>query len=188
MKKKEQLIEITEKLIRERGYNGFSIKDLANTAGIKTSSVHYYFPEKKDLGVCVAQRYTETFKSALEKIDKEQSLDKILHEYASLFEKSYMKDKHLCLCAVLASEKGSLPEAVSKETKNFFEENLKWLTETFSKKGAKAPMDKALLVLSTFEGTLLLSNSLESDEVLGKIFKQLNSIMLAVCLPQDNIV
>ncbi len=38
-----------KRLIRTRGCNGFSYRDLAEHVGVKTSSIHYYFPGKDDL-------------------------------------------------------------------------------------------------------------------------------------------
>lgn len=171
MSKKDQLIEITEKIIRERGYNGFSIKDIANLAGIKTSSVHYYFPEKKDLGIEVTQKYTENFMEIVSKIDTSKELKTVLKKYIQIFEESYVKDKQLCLCAVLASERGSIPEEVSEESKNFFQENLNWLSEVISDKSNLNGHEKALFVLSTLEGALLISNSF-SDTKYFKIISR----------------
>jgi TetR/AcrR family transcriptional repressor of nem operon len=38
---REQLLEHTLILIRQRGCNGFSYRDLAELVGVKTSSIHY---------------------------------------------------------------------------------------------------------------------------------------------------
>ncbi len=46
---RELLLAHAEKLIRTRGCNGFSYRDLAEHVGVKTSSIHYYFPGKDDL-------------------------------------------------------------------------------------------------------------------------------------------
>ena len=56
MEKKEQaILKITEEMVRRGGYNGFSFREIAKQVGIKSSSVHYHFPTKEDLGVAVAK-------------------------------------------------------------------------------------------------------------------------------------
>src|SRR5690606_22091844 len=39
---REQLVCHAQALIRQRGYNGFSYRDLAEHVGVKTASIHYY--------------------------------------------------------------------------------------------------------------------------------------------------
>ena len=45
---REQLLAHALELIQRRGYNGFSYRDLAELVGVKTSSIHYYFPYSGD--------------------------------------------------------------------------------------------------------------------------------------------
>ena len=45
---REQVLEHTLVLIRRRGVNGFSYRDPTELVGVKTSSIHYYFPSKDD--------------------------------------------------------------------------------------------------------------------------------------------
>jgi TetR/AcrR family transcriptional repressor of nem operon len=54
-----KILDLAESLIRKNGYNGVSFRDLASGIGVKSSSVHYYFPTKEDLGAKVARRYTD---------------------------------------------------------------------------------------------------------------------------------
>ena len=55
---RDQLLAHAEKLIRTRGCNGFSYRDLAEHVGVKTSSIHYYFPGKDDLLYEAVEAYT----------------------------------------------------------------------------------------------------------------------------------
>ena len=66
MENREQnILAAAEALVRERGYNGFSFREVAREVGIKSSSVHYHFPTKEDLGAAIAENYTENFLSKL---------------------------------------------------------------------------------------------------------------------------
>jgi TetR/AcrR family transcriptional regulator, transcriptional repressor for nem operon len=46
---RDQLLQHARSLLMARGYHGFSYHDLARLVGVKTSSIHYYFPKKEDL-------------------------------------------------------------------------------------------------------------------------------------------
>ena len=53
-----KILAAAEQRIRTAGYHGFSFREIAADVGIKSSSVHHYFPTKESLGVAVARRYT----------------------------------------------------------------------------------------------------------------------------------
>ena len=61
MNKKQEILKQAELKVREGGYNNFSFRELANDVGIKSASVHYYFPTKADLGAELAAQYTLGF-------------------------------------------------------------------------------------------------------------------------------
>ena len=47
--KEDEILEVGQELIQTVGYDGFSYRDIADRVGIKSASVHYYFPAKTDL-------------------------------------------------------------------------------------------------------------------------------------------
>ncbi len=63
--KAEEILDIAERLVRGHGRNGFSFRDVASRAGVKSASVHYYVPARADLGAAVARRYTDRFMDGL---------------------------------------------------------------------------------------------------------------------------
>ena len=68
---RELLLAHAEKLIRTRGCNGFSYRDLAEHVGVKTSSIHYYFPGKDDLLYEAVEAYSARALGAVRGIDPE---------------------------------------------------------------------------------------------------------------------
>ncbi len=66
---REQLIEHALVLIRRRGFNGFSYRDLAELVGVKTSSIHYYFPSKDDLVLEAVREYSARTYERIRAID-----------------------------------------------------------------------------------------------------------------------
>jgi len=57
--KRENLQDLAQEHVRHYGLKGLSFRTLAEEAGIKSSSVHYYFPEKSDLATALIERYPE---------------------------------------------------------------------------------------------------------------------------------
>ena len=65
-----RLMDAAQLLIMERGYNAFSYKDLAESVGIRTASIHYHFPSKGDLGLAVMGRYLGKLDDALARFER----------------------------------------------------------------------------------------------------------------------
>jgi TetR/AcrR family transcriptional repressor of nem operon len=85
---KKQILDIAEDLLLDRGYNGFSYKDISSTLNIKNASVHYHFPKKTDLGVAIIQRATKRFEKWASSIDnQDMRYSKKLDEFCLVFKK-----------------------------------------------------------------------------------------------------
>jgi len=69
---RERILSAAEKRVRTVGFNAVSFRDLANDVGVKSSSVHYHFPQKEDLGEQLVKRYSERFQARLDQIDIEE--------------------------------------------------------------------------------------------------------------------
>ncbi len=54
---KQKILNAARLTMQDRGYAGLSFRDLAKEVGIKSASIHHYFPTKGELGAAVLQRY-----------------------------------------------------------------------------------------------------------------------------------
>jgi len=52
--------------VQDRGYSGLSFRELAKDVGIKSASIHHYFPTKGELGGALAERYRIDFQEYLD--------------------------------------------------------------------------------------------------------------------------
>ena len=106
----DRVLDVAERLVQRRGFNGFSYADIAAEVGIKTASLHYHFPTKADLGRALVVRYTEVFGAALAAIQAmdTSALDQ-LECYVRIFRDVLGADR-MCLCGMLAAEYATLPE------------------------------------------------------------------------------
>ena len=64
----QQILNVAETLIQTKGYNAFSYKDISELVGVKTSSIHYYFPAKEDLGKEVVKQHIDLLVNELEEL------------------------------------------------------------------------------------------------------------------------
>jgi TetR/AcrR family transcriptional repressor of nem operon len=174
--KEAEILKAAESMVREGGYNSFSFRDIATAVGVKSSSVHYHFPTKADLGAAVAKHYTNKFLSSLG--DPAQLIGDgkdPIKVYVGAFRDALVKDKRMCLCGILGAEIDGLPSKVSVQTKIFFERNIEWLTTAYSSKGSTPCAEiKAMQTLSLLEGAMITSNVLTDIDVFDKIVELLN--------------
>jgi len=160
------ILDVAEELAQTRGYNGFSYADVAAKLGVTTPSLHYHFPSKADLGCALIDRYQESFGAALVAIDRRGGTpgDR-LREYAALYDSVMMNDR-MCLCGMLAAEYATLPVAMQKGLKVFFDTNERWLTavlESGLRAGefqfTESSNARARVLLGALEGAMLVARS-----------------------------
>ncbi|MBO9356232.1 TetR family transcriptional regulator [Bordetella petrii] len=122
---REQLLSHAQALIRQRGYNGFSYRDLADRVGVKTASIHYYFPCKDDLLIEAIDNYAAGVTSLVQGIDTALPAKEQLDRYAALFEGG--PTDQVCLCGMLAADFASLSERARQSLQAFFRMHENWL-------------------------------------------------------------
>jgi len=173
---REQLLDHAQTLIKQRGYNGFSYRDLAALVGVKTSSIHYYFPSKEDLALEAVNTYSSGVLAEMYAIDSSLAADKQLERYVRLFGKLLVDGNTICLCGMLAAEIGALPEPVALAVRGFFNANEVWLAKVLAQ-GAQegslrfngSPERAARALYAAFQGSLLASRLFQSKDRLNEV-------------------
>lgn len=160
---REQILDHAITLMMLRGYNGFSYRDLTDLVGVKTSSIHYYFPSKDDLVLEAVGAYSEDVLSAIRAIDPALPADVKLSLYTKLFGRTLGDGNQICLCGMLAADIESLPENVRQAVQAFFRTNENWLADVLAQ-GAK-------------EGTLTFSG--KADNAARTLFAAYQGSVLA---------
>jgi TetR/AcrR family transcriptional repressor of nem operon len=123
-----RILDIAERLVQSRGFNGFSYADVAAELKISKASLHYHFPGKAELGEALIGRYASRFADALEAIDRRggdapAKLDAYARIYADV-----LRDRRMCLCGMLAADYDTLPKPMRDAVIRFFDDNEAWLT------------------------------------------------------------
>ena len=162
----QKVLDVAERLVQTRGFNGFSYADIAGELGVSKASLHYHFPAKADLGRSLIGRYTTNFTAALATIDKKtKKAREKLERYAGIYAE-VLKHGRMCLCGMLAAEYATLPKPMQKELRHFFDENERWVAavlEEGSRSGelefSGSPREVAPLLVSSLEGAMMLARS-----------------------------
>jgi TetR/AcrR family transcriptional repressor of nem operon len=160
----ERILDAAERLVQQRGFNGFSYADIAAELGITKASLHYHYPSKADLGQALIARYSERFLDALQAIDADaEDAPAKLAAYAGLYA-TVLKGERMCLCGMLAAEYTTLPEQMRGAVIAFFELNETWLAGVLDAGRSDGTLefdgptrDVAQTTISTLEGALLVS-------------------------------
>lgn len=122
------ILDIAEKLIQQRGFNGFSYADISGELRITTASLHYHFAGKAELGRALIERYRIRFTEALAGVERDlPDARQRLEAYANLYA-AVLRENRLCLCGMLAAEYQTLPETMRDSVLRFFDDNVDWLT------------------------------------------------------------
>lgn len=163
----DKILDVALDYIMGRGYKAFSYKDISREIGIKTSSIHYYFPTKGDLGKTLTQRFFEDTKAALELIDKttDDPIVKI-KKFIQIFHKNLKSGNRACPVAMLSADYDNLPAEVKREVLNLIRFQEEWLAEVLKSgikkkvfKFAGKPEDKAKAIFSAVEGATIASRA-----------------------------
>jgi TetR/AcrR family transcriptional regulator, transcriptional repressor for nem operon len=159
-----RILDIAERLVQVRGFNGFSYADISSELKVSKASLHYHFPGKAELGEALIGRYAARFAEALGAIDTGggDALTK-LEAYASIYA-DVLRDRRMCLCGMLAAEYDTLPKPMRKAIIGFFDENEAWLTDVLERGQEDGALhlngsasEAAQTIVSGLEGALLIA-------------------------------
>ncbi|MGA8724225.1 MAG: TetR/AcrR family transcriptional regulator [Acidimicrobiales bacterium] len=173
------ILDIAERLVQSRGFNGFSYADIASELGITKASLHYHFPGKAELGESLIRRYSARFGEALVEIDGRHApaLEK-LRAYCDLY-RVVLQSERMCLCGMLAAEYETLPTAMRDAVVVFFDDNQGWLANLLGDGRATddlhftgSPDDAAHEIIAALEGAMLVSRPYQNTAVLDSVAKR----------------
>jgi TetR/AcrR family transcriptional regulator, transcriptional repressor for nem operon len=157
-----QLLRNATETVRRSGSAALNFRDLGQSVGVKSATVHYYFPTKADLLKAIASDYRTEFIGALnDRVRSSRSFRQDLLTLVDLF--SAAEDEQLsCLCGMLATEADRLDPQVRAVINEFFAALQLWVVEQARRHEVSAPGGLgrdtfARMLVSLLEGALLLS-------------------------------
>ena len=162
----ERILDVAERLVQTRGFNGFSYADIAAELGITKAALHYHFASKADLGEALIGRYAARFSEALAAIDIDTGASAApakLQGYAELY-LDVLRNQRMCLCGMLAAEYPTLPDAMRASVVSFFDQNETWLQHVLEQGHGDGSLhftgsarNIARMIISCLEGAMLVT-------------------------------
>ena len=182
-----RILDIAERLVQIRGFNGFSYADVAAELQITTAALHYHFTGKPQLGLALIDRYAVRFGAALGDLDARcDSAAGRLRGYVGLY-RAVLLDGRMCLCGMLAAEYHTLPGGMRDSVLRFFDENEQWLESVLTQGAADHSLrfsgsarEAARLILASLEGALLIARSFEDT---GRFESAATSLLASLIAP-----
>lgn len=170
----DKLLDAAEYRMRRGGYNAVSFRDLASDTKIKSSSVHYHYPRKEDLGVALIERYAERFFDALAKEAGQASTqNEKLMAFRAVYRSALIKDDAICLCGLLGAELAGLPAGLSDGIQAFFNANIAWVEDALSEDLSDDEKHvRASGIVAAHQGAMMLSTSLQDKDLFDRITDQ----------------
>jgi TetR/AcrR family transcriptional repressor of nem operon len=159
-----QILDVAERLVQIRGFNGFSYADVAAELKITKAALHYHFASKSELGEALIGRYSVRFAEALTAVEaRTADAPARLGAYADLY-LDVLRDRRMCLCGMMAAEYETLPATMQDTVARFFSENETWLARVL-KKGREegtleftgSPSEVARMIVGSLEGAMLVA-------------------------------
>ena len=159
-----RILDVAERLVQLRGFNGFSYADVAAELNISKASLHYHFAGKAELGEALIARYAARFTGSLEAIDeREPDARAKLDAYAKLYA-DVLRRKRMCLCGMLAAEYQTLPKPMAEAVVRFFDDQEAWLTRVLERGREEGsltftgpPSEAAQMIVGGLEGGMLVA-------------------------------
>ena len=169
---RQTVINVASRLFRERGFDGIGLKDLMKGAGLTQGAFYKQFASKDDLAAQASRRALESASrrwSAAAAANPKDPLGAVIAFYLSTGHREERMDG----CPVVAL--GSDAARQGSDVKASFEAGIKsylemlgrWIGETDGEDSS----DKAMAILSTMVGALVLSRAVNNKR-LSKRFLQ----------------
>lgn len=150
------------RIVRTGGSHSLNFRDLGNTVGVKSSSIHYYFPTKSDLLAEIVQDYSHNFMAELDsRTQNAKTLAKTLEIMISFCEES-QSEKLICLCGSLAAEASELETQVVDQVSGFFSTLEKWISQKiklFNSDSDVSRLHLSKVIISLIEGALIVDRA-----------------------------
>ena len=169
---RQTVINVASRLFRERGFDGIGLKDLMAGAGLTQGAFYKQFASKDDLAAQASRRALE---SALHRwstaadADPQDPLGAVVAFYLSMGHRAERMDG--CPVVALGSDAARQGAEVKASFEAGIREYLEMLGSWIGETSGEAPGGRAMAILSTMVGAVLLSRAV-NDEQMSKRFLQ----------------
>lgn len=179
---REQIMDKAAELLMQRGFNGFSYRDISSHLGVKNAAIHYHFPSKSDLAMALVAGYQDMLRSKTSSFLAYGGPATPQMEGLFQFTQSQFCNG-LCICPIgaFSVDFDELPDEVKSATERFMTDSIKWLTrvlevgreqDEFTFEGSAK--SKALALLATLQGARQMAR-VGDESIMEEVFDQVRT-------------
>ncbi|WP_320047594.1 TetR family transcriptional regulator C-terminal domain-containing protein [uncultured Ilyobacter sp.] len=187
--RKDEIIKASIDLMYLKGYNGTSVKDITDAAGIPKGSFYNYFEDKEQYAIDAIHHYYDNnpvYKIILSTNKDLEPLERIRNFFEQGIQNAVEKElKYGCFIGNLSQEMGDVTESISKAaadiTKEIVLQVYKNLLEAHEKGDLKSNVDLkslASFIISSWQGSLVRMKMSANKTALDDFYTILNEVLL----------
>ena len=171
-KNRQTVIDVASRLFRENGFDGIGLKDLMEAAGLTQGAFYKQFASKDDLAAQASERALESATrrwSAAAEANPEDPLGAVIAFYLSMGHREERGDG--CPVVALGSDAARQGADIKASFEAGIRKYLEMLGHWTGEPDGEDSTDKAMAILSTMVGALVLSRAVNNKR-LSKRFLQ----------------
>ena len=169
---RQQVIETSSRLFREKGFDGVGVSTLMQAAGLTHGGFYKQFESKDDLIVkatkAALDQTVQRMSSVLGK-DKRRSLEKAVNLYLSDQHRDGVAEG--CAFAALGSDVARHGPEVRRVMQRGIEDQLALLESVVETEGKGSSREEAIATLATMVGALVLARAVENTALSSEILE-----------------
>ena len=169
---RQTVIEVASRLFREHGFDGIGLKDLMKSAGLTQGAFYKQFASKEDLAVQASKRALESaFRrwSVAAEANPQDPLGAVVAFYLSPEHREEKMDG--CPIVALGSDAARQSSDVKASFETGIRDHLEILSRLIAETSGEKPKGKAMAILSTMVGALMLSRVVNDPDLAQALLK-----------------
>ena len=171
-KNRQNVIDVASRLFREHGFDGIGLKDVMASAGLTQGAFYKQFASKDDLAAQASERALESALarwSSAAAANPQSPLGAIIAFYLSMEHSTERMDG--CPVVALGSDAARQGVGVMDAFEAGIREYIDFISPMTGEAGDDEPSSKAMAVLSTMVGAVLLSRAVNDDKLSRQILQ-----------------
>ena len=169
---KEQIIKVAARRFRQRGFEGVSVAEIMNEAGLTHGGFYRHFSSKDELIAIATLRAVSETVAKWQKIADDATgdrLEAVVHSYLSVRHHDHPETG--CLVAALGGELSRQPRPVKDAATNAGRQMIDFLSGIAPGKTKALRRKQAIVVLASMAGGMILARMTSDNELREEILK-----------------
>ena len=178
--KKEKILDSAQCLMLDKGYVATSVDAICEKAGVTKGSFFYYFKDKGEMGIEMAQRYSARGRQCWEGLKNEADpINRLYGLLDMIINNSRKKDFKGCIMGIFSQELSESHPEIRKICEADFNRFIKGIEQDLNEAKIKytpnasfKPEEVAEYFLATFQGAMVLARAKKDNKVIERALNQ----------------